>query len=258
MIILLLLLICIGAFGGLLAGLLGIGGGLVFVPALYFLLSDSSMVNPMLQAVATSLFAATLTGISSARAHTIAQRVNWDSVYRIAPAVGIGAVTGAWLVAGVLSAAQLQIAVGGLLLISACWLLLQKQPALANLKSARSQRWVEVLSSFPIGVVSAVMGIAGGTWLVPMQTAIGIPIHRAVATAAVSGVLLATMGAGFMIILTGGTAIQWYAVAPLCVASVLCAPMGAKLAHRLSGNALRRLFGWFLMGTSLLILGGLK
>lgn len=258
MITLIVLLILVGAVGGFLAGLLGIGGGLVFVPALYFVLSDMSIPDPMLQAIATSLVAATLTGLRSARAHAAAQYVNWDSVKRIGPSVAIGAVVGAWLVAGVLEAEQLQLSVAGLQLLAALLLLAGGSNDSSVSEPNRPRRLFEVLTSLPIGVASAVMGIAGGTWLVPMQTLTGIPIHRAVATAAVAGVLLATVGAASMIVSTHGAAVQWRALAPLCVASLLFAPVGAHLAHRLPARLLRQVFGGFLIVTSLLIIGGIK
>jgi uncharacterized membrane protein YfcA len=250
----------IGAIAGLLAGLFGVGGGIIVVPALALVLPRSGMPGDvyMQVAIGTSLAVIAATSLSSARAHHVREGVRWDVVKRFAPALAGGALAGAF-VADQLSGSALKQLVGlGALLVAAQILRqgrIQPTGTLAELKAPEL-----VAAGGGIGLASSLVGIGGGSLTVPYFLWRGMPIHHAIGTAAACGVPIAWAGAlGFII--TG-----WDEHIPpghlgyvniagfftVALASVSCAPLGAMLAHWMSPTILRRAFA------ALLIVIGLK
>ncbi len=242
-----------GAVAGLMAGLLGIGGGLVIVPALALLFAAQGFAAGTLMhyAVGTSLASIVLTSVSSLLAHHRRASVLWPAVRAMAPGIVPGALAGAWL-ARQISSPGLALCFGVFEVLVAIQLLVGRQPAAH--RALPGPVGLGLAGSI-IGAVSALLGIGGGTLTVPFLLWNRVDIRTAVGTAASCGLPIALAGAaGF--VLAGGAAdgqpgwnsgfVYWPAVAGIVLASVPLAPVGARLAHRLPRRALQRLFAAFL------------
>jgi uncharacterized membrane protein YfcA len=246
----------VGAIAGVLAGLLGIGGGAVIVPALLFLLPVFGAGGEWIQhqAVATSLLTVVATGSSSAWLHHTRGAVAWQLFRLLVPGILVGALLGA-VVAGWLPGLWLQRLFGAFLIATGVRMLLSARsgsrdrplPGVAATMSAAGG----------IGALSAVLGIGGGVMLVPYLTRYGVAVREAVATSSACGVPLAVVGsAGFM--LSGwdraGLAphsvgfVIWPAALAILVAAIPMANVGARLAHRLPTATLKRVFAVLLLG----------
>ncbi|MGD8571234.1 MAG: sulfite exporter TauE/SafE family protein [Gammaproteobacteria bacterium] len=253
----------VGVIAGLCAGLFGVGGGLIVVPALayIFVLLDVTSTSLMQLAVGTSLAVIIVTSLSSVIAHHRHGAVQWNLAGRIAPFIAAGALAGAFVASRVPSA-QLKIIFAVVEIIIALQMYLEFKP-----KPARTLPGTPKLGviSGAIGLVSAVVGIGGGTMMVPYLTWCNVEIHKAVATSAACGVPIALAGSlGFIVLVPPAVDlpdnaigfIYWPAFLGIAVATVLAAPLGAKLAHRLSTRHLRRIFAIFLglIGLSMLFI----
>ncbi|MFA5940013.1 MAG: sulfite exporter TauE/SafE family protein [Sinimarinibacterium sp.] len=253
----LLIFVVTGAGAGVLAGLFGVGGGLIMVPALAFVLphQDVPAAVYMQVAIGTSLAVISATSISSTLAHHRRGGVDWTVFLRFAPGLAAGAVAGAF-VADLLSGDALRRIVGiGAVLVALQMSLKREgvQTAASGFKGAA----IELLGAGGlIGLLSAIVGIGGGSLTVPYLSQRGLSMQRAVGTAAASGMPIAWAGAvGFVI--AGWNAdgvpaphlgyVSLSAFAALAVASVACAPLGARLAHAVSPKTLRRAFAALLM-----------
>lgn len=246
-------LLAVGMLAGLMAGLFGIGGGLIIVPAmvLFFASGGIEAIDSIKVAIGTSLATNAITAISSIRAHHGRGAVDWDLVKRISPGIvfgaGLGAIVADWLPGGWL--AWLFI---GFLLYAARDLFRDKPKAHDGLPS----RWVLWTVGTLVGMVSSILGISGGSMNVPFLAGHGVPIKRAVGTAAALGFPLAAFGAlGFVLAglneqdlpVDGLGYVYPPAVLSLAMTSVLFAPLGARLAHSLPEIWLRRAFAGFLL-----------
>lgn len=241
-------------FSGVIAGLLGVGGGIVVVPVLEYALRFAGIPSDwrMHVAVATSLATIIPTSISSARAHHARGAIDWPLVRAWGPGMFLGALAGSVFAARV-EAGVLTAVFGVVALVVAIKMLLP----LDHLRlAARVPTGVGGSAiSGAIGVVSAMMGIGGGTVSVPMMTLLAEPIHRAVATGAAFGLLISVPGTlGYLfakppVALPGPTVglVSLLGIALIAPGSMLTAPFGARLAHSLSKRALARLFGAFLL-----------
>ncbi len=254
--------LALGAVAGVLAGLLGIGGGLVLVAALVWLLPSQGV--PVEYAVhvalATALASIVMTGLSSARAHHRRGSVLWPTAAWLAP----GMLLGGWL--GSLLATRLD---GDLLraFIAVYCYLAALQLGL-DWPRARPERSdaptgpAYTAAGGVVGALSALVGIGGGSMTVPLLVWRGVRPVNAVGTSSACGVAIAlASAAGYAAhgpapgsLPTG----SWgYVFVPaaigIAIASVFTAPLGTRMAHRISGLALRRLFAGFLLlvGTSL-------
>lgn len=248
-----------GGVAGVFAGLLGIGGGIVVVPvmelALSFIGVDESI--RMHVAVATSLAVIIPTSISSSRAHYKRNAVDVDLVRHWAIWVFAGALAGTFIAAQVHSRVLAGIFAFFALLIGLKMILRpQDEPLVGDVPGAA---WVYAVPT-AIGLFSSMMGIGGGTFSVMVMTLFGKPIHQAVGTAALFGLAIALPGtAGFI---AGGwsnpllppLSIGFVSLLGLIIiapATVLTAPLGAKIAHGLSQRQLNLVFGVFLLVASL-------
>ncbi|WP_241546818.1 sulfite exporter TauE/SafE family protein [Thiohalobacter thiocyanaticus] len=243
-----------GALAGLLAGLFGIGGGLVMVPALLwiFALQGFPSVHLMHLAVGTSLAAIVFTGAVSAQAHLRRGAVDW----RLAGWLTVGVLAGAALgttLADRLDGAVLRGLFGGFLLVVAVKLALELQPG-GPAVAARPA--VLVPAGLGIGALSVLLGIGGGTLTVPLLLWLGAAMTTAVGTAAACGVPIALAGAlGFILIGRDAAGlppaslgyVYWPAVLGILLLSLPGARLGAVLAHRLPARRLRRLFALVLV-----------
>jgi uncharacterized protein len=252
----------VGAIAGVLAGLFGIGGGLVIVPMLVicFTWQGISQEHMMHLALGTSMASIIFTSVSSFRAHHKRGAVQWSVVQRIVPGILVGTFLGT-CVAARLSTNFLKIFFVLFLYYVALQMLLDKKPK-------PSRELPGNLGMFgvgnTIGVVSSLVGIGGGTLSVPFMMWCNLGIHQAIGTSAAIGFPIAIAGTVGYIInglrVTGLPEYSFgYAYLPAFVgivcASVLTAPMGVRLAHGLPVARLKRLFAVLLLlvGTRMLI-----
>lgn len=250
----LLLYLALGAFAGLMAGLLGVGGGLIIVPVLAGIFQHQQMSAAVIMhlAIGTSLATIVVTSVSSVRAHHQRGAVLWPVVWRLTPGIVIGAWLGA-AVADALPSAVLSKIFAVFVLVVAAQMAFGAKPAPhRELPGAPGM----LATGGVIGAVSAVVGIGGGSLTVPFLTWCNTAMRQAVATSAACGLPIALAGAiGFIV--TGLNAAElpaWslgYVYGPALVgvafASMLSAPLGAKLAHTLPAEVLKKVFAVFLM-----------
>ena len=247
------LILLLGCVAGFLAGLLGIGGGLVIVPALALILPavGHEPAYVMHVALGTSLASIVFTSIASVSAHHRHGAVLWSVMRRMSGGILLGAFAGAMLV-DQLDTAVLQIIFGVFVLLvslqmAASW----RANAHAQLPNIENLS----LAGAIIGVVSSLVGIGGGTMSVPYLMWHGVAIRNAVATAAANGLPIAIAGAsGYMI--TGYVAVGWQGwqlgyvnlliLIVLVCGSVVFAPFGAKMAHRMNTQWLKQIFALLL------------
>jgi uncharacterized membrane protein YfcA len=248
-----------GVIAGLLAGLLGVGGGLVLVAGLAWLLPSQGVPASVAMhcALATSLATIVITGVASARAHNQRGSVLWPSVVWLLP----GLLLGAWLGSGLatrLSSTWLRNGVAAYCLLAALQLWLDWPRARAT--HADSPRGAGLSAAgVIIGMVSALVGIGGGSMTVPLLVWRGVPAVRAVGTSSACGVgigLASALGYATRIPAVAMPAYSLgYVYLPaaigIAITSMLCAPYGARLAHRLSAVVLKRIFALFLLAVGL-------
>ncbi len=258
-----LTLLVTGVAAGIMAGLLGVGGGIIMVPVLDAVLALLE-VDPSVRlhiAIATSLAIIVPTSLSSSRAHQRRGSVDRD----ITRAWGLFILLGS--VAGTLLASRLDSRVLALLFaVVAILVAIKLALPLDNLR-LKGVDWggrLVRLVPFSIGGLSCMIGIGGGSFSVPALTLMGVPIHRAVGTSALFGLLISLPGALTYVVsgwgdprMPAGNLGYVSVFALLCMAptTVLSAPLGARLAHRLSQRTLSLAFGLFLLlvGTRMLI-----
>ena len=250
----LILLLAIGGVAGVLAGMLGVGGGIVLVPAFFYAFQTLGYDGPQLMQVclATSLATIIVTSVRSVLGHHAKGAVDWAILRTWAPGIMFGAVIGV-MVASNLSSVALQAVFGCLGIIiglymglgRAEWRLGQTMPSGAK----------RAILSPILGFMSVLMGIGGGSFGVPLMSLFNTPIHRAVATAAGFGVTIAVPSViGFLLLtldpaqrppLTIG-AVNLVAFAVVVAMTLLTAPWGVRLAHSMNPKPLKRVFAVFL------------
>ena len=257
---LLVYLVC-GAFAGVLAGLLGVGGGIVIVPMLSLVFPWQGVPPELVQlmALGTSLASIIFTSIASFRAHNKRGAVRWDIWRGVTPGILVGTFVG-----GFLAAALPTFFLKGFFV---CFIFYVAIQMLLDLKPKPSRH----LPGLPgmstvgsgIGLVSSLVGIGGGTLSVPFMTWCNVPMHTAVGTSAAIGFPIALAGALSYVWNGLGVAglppfslgyVSLTALLGLASASYFTAPLGAKLAHSLPVPKLKRFFALFLlvMGTRML------
>lgn len=253
------LLLAAGMFAGVIAGLLGVGGGLVVVPVLFHLFTHFGIDESvrMKVAVATSLATIVATAWSSARSHWKRGTVDAAVLKSYGPVIFAGVLAGTviatWVrgpvLTGVFATVALVVAVH-IAFGKPHWRLGPQLPQGAG----------RLAIGGAIGALSAMMGIGGGTMTVPVMTLYGHPVHRAVGTAAAMGFVIGVPGTlGFVVGGWGVAGVPPYSLgyvsllglALIAPTSMLCAPLGARLAHSLDTTMLRRVFAAFLGVTAL-------
>jgi uncharacterized membrane protein YfcA len=254
---LILELALVGIAVGFLAGLLGIGGGMLLVPCMTFILTAKgySAEYTVQVAVATSLATICFTSLSSVRAHHLRGAVLWPLVVRLAPGILFGSLAGAQLAAA-LSGKALGILFAVFVAFSATQMFLDRKP-----KSTRTMPGTmgTLAAGALIGLLSSLVGAGGGFISVPFMTWCNVKIHSAVGTSA---------ALGFPIALAGTTGYVWAGrdlqgmppeflgylylpgLAVISLISISTAPLGARTAHRMDVRPLRRAFALLLYAVS--------
>jgi uncharacterized membrane protein YfcA len=257
-----LLYLAAGSIAGFLAGLLGIGGGVIIVPILMFIFTTQHFPpDHMIQiAIGTSLASIMFTSVSSLREHHAHGAVNWNIVKQITPGILLGTLAGTFLVAQ-LSANLLK----GIFIVFVFYVATQ---LLLNISAKPKRKLPGSLGMWTaggvIGVVSSFVGIGGGALSVPFMTWSNVKMHNAIGTSAAIGFPIAVAGTiGYVF---NGLKIdnlpEWSlgfvhlpSLAGLVVATIFTAPVGARVAHKLPVPMLKKIFAGFLyiIGIKLLL-----
>jgi uncharacterized protein len=239
----------LGMFSGVLAGLFGIGGGMVIVPVLVFLFKTQNLPPDlvMIMAIATSLATIIFTASSSVLAHHRLGSVLWDKVFRLAPGLMLGAMVGA-VVADHLYTGLLRAIFVIFLFSVGIQMALEMK---IKTGAANYSKEIDFKVAGTIGLISALVGIGGGTLTVPFLVHCRYPMRNAVAIASACGLPVAVAGTLSYMVLGMGTLNlpTWsfgYVYLPaffgVGLGGVLTAPIGAKLAHKLPAQQLKRYF----------------
>ena len=251
--------LALGAFTGLLAGMFGIGGGSVLVPALIFIFYGMGFEGSIViyLAIGTSLTSIFFSALSSAYSHHLKQSVEWALVIPLSIGMVIGAILGSRYATS-LESSDLKLiitvflfAVGAEMVFSYSQFIISKTKknlSISNITAPVHGAW--------IGFLSSIIGIGGGSFTTPLMIAGGYNIRKGIGTAAACGAPIAIAGAlGYMVFGQGNPDLPnftsgfifWPAVAGISFASILTAKMGANFSHSLSEVTLKRMFGIFLI-----------
>lgn len=252
----------IGVVAGFMAGLLGIGGGLVTVPSLFFLFTFLKFPQTYVMhlAIGTSLAAMIFNTLSSTRAHNKKKAVIWSLFKKAIPGLVLGGVIGA-IAADFISGVILEL-VFGFFLCGVGFLFFRRiQPHLKEQKIPSNP--LLSLIFMGIGALSVLLGLGGGLFSVPTLTAFRVPQKNAIGTSAAITCLMTIIGSIAFLVLGLGQVemegvigfIDLPAFLTIGIISFFFAPLGAKLAHQLPDHTLRRVFGvaLILTGISMLI-----
>jgi|WetSurMetagenome_2_1015567.scaffolds.fasta_scaffold00607_17 uncharacterized protein len=257
-----LLYIAAGSIAGFLAGLLGVGGGVVIIPILMFIFAAQHFpADHMIHiAVGTSLASIMFTSVSSLRVHHEHNAVNWSIVKSITPGILLGTLIGTFIAAK-LPAGLLKGFFIVFLFYVATQLLLNIRPKPARQLPGTAGM---IAAGGFIGFVSSFVGIGGGAMSVPFMTWSNVKMHNAIGTSAAIGFPIAAAGTmGY--VLNGWSArnlpdwcfgfVHLPSLAGLVVASVLLAPLGARAAHKLPVETLKKIFAalLYIIGTKMLL-----
>jgi len=260
----LLILLSMGALAGTLAGLLGIGGGVIIVPVLAMVFQHQGVAIDVLMhvSIGTSLATIVVTSLSSIRAHQKRGAIDWSVFRRITPGIIVGGFLGSVL-ADAIPGEELRVLFAIFMFLVATQMMIAGTPA----PHRKLPPWPGMLTAgVVIGAVASLMGVGGGAMSVPFMTWCNVHIRQAVATSAAIGFPIAVAGAaGFMINGWGNELLPpWSAgyinlpaFTGIVVASILFAPLGAKLAHTIPPTLLKRIFAvlLYILGTRMLLAG---
>ncbi len=254
MLISLIIFLCCGAVAGVFAGLLGVGGGIIIVPILSVVFAWIDIAPNYIHhlSLGTSLATIMITSISSARAHNTRGAVRWDIVKSITPGILLGTFVGG-LVAADIPDAVLKAVFVCFIYIIALDMLIGKKPS--GQRSLPGRVGISIVGGI-IGLVSSFVGIGGGTMSVPFMSFCSVPMHTAVGTSSAIGFPIAVAGTLGYIVGGLGEAnlpsftfgfVHVLAFLGIATASFFTAPIGAKLAHKLPVQTLKKIFAIFLL-----------
>jgi uncharacterized membrane protein YfcA len=256
--------LALGALVGILAGMLGIGGGMIVVPPLALMLEAQSLPREHVLHLAVGTGMATIlsTSLSSVRAHAARGGVRWEIAWRITPGILFGGVIGA-IVANYLSTRTLAIYFTAFVFLMAVNMALDLKPKPAREPPGTAGMFA---AGTAIGGLSSLVAIGGAVMSVPFMLYCNVPIRQAVGTAAAIGFPIAAGGTiGYLYTGWGASGLPpWSlgyvylpALAGITVASVLTAPLGARAAHRVPGRLLKRIFAALMFVLAARMLAGL-
>lgn len=253
---LILELALLGTVTGFLAGLLGIGGGMVMTPFLTWMLTQRGVSADLAVkvAIATSMSTIVFTALSSVRAHHRRGAVRWDLVRALAPGIILGSLLASLGAFSVLKGTTLALVFAAFVTFSATQMLLDRKPPASRTVPGPLGLWG---AGGAIGFLSGLVGAGGGFLSVPFMTRCNVAIHQAVATSAALGFPIALSNTVGYILAGHGLAGRpplslgyvWLpALLVIASASVLTAPWGARAAHAMAVKPLKRLFAFILYG----------
>ncbi|PPC78684.1 hypothetical protein C4K68_04050 [Pokkaliibacter plantistimulans] len=239
-----------GVVAGVLAGLLGVGGGIVIVPVLYWLFQHLGISAPTAMSVATATSLATIvpTSISSIRSHHKRGNVDFDLLKLWSPAIILGVILGA-SVSTHISGHWLTLMFGIIAMLVAINMLFRSKAA--PLAQSLPGTWAQRFMGGCVGLLSVMVGIGGGTLGVPLLTSFNVAAHRAVGTAAAFGLLIALPGVITMLVTGSAPAdapvgtlglVNLPGFALIVPLTVLCAPLGVALGQKLDQAMLKKIF----------------
>ncbi len=247
-------LLALGSVSGFLAGLLGIGGSMLMVPVMTWVLARQGVpaLYVVHAAIGTSLATICIASLSSIRAHHRRGAVRWPLVFALTPGILLGAYLGS------LIATHLDSRVLGF--VFAFFLAFSAMQMIANLKPKAARQLPQtpgmVAAGGVIGTVSGLLGAGGGFISVPFMTWCNVPIHNAVATSAALGFPIAVAGTVGYVVNGWNTPgmpawtvgfVYLPALLVIVLASVCLAPLGAKVAHSMNTSGLKRAFACLLL-----------
>ena len=252
----------LGLCTGFLAGLLGIGGGMVLVPFLTYFLGQQQVAPGLAvkMAIATSMATIVFTSISSVRAHHQRGAVRWDIARRLAPGIVLGSMASSLGVFALLKGSVLAIVFACFVSFSAYQMLRNKKPTPSRQMPGTAG---QLAAGGSIGFLSGMVGAGGGFVSVPFMVWCNIPIHNAVATSAALGFPIALANAAGYVVsgqsVTGlppaSLGYVWLpALVTIAMFSVFTAPLGARAAHQLPVAQLKRVFATLLLGLAVYML----
>lgn len=253
--------ILLGIISGLLAGMLGIGGGVIIVPGLAFIFKYLNMPPAaiMHMATSTSLACIVLTTGMAVITQQKQKTIDWSIFLPMAPGIILGTIGGT-LLATFLPGQFLKTIFGIFLIFIAVLLFLKNpQPIATDLSQEKiPNKWLLLSSGIVIGFLSGTLGVGGGVFAVPIFLHLGLTAHRAMATSSACAFLLSLVGTLSFIMIglslhfsklpkdsTGY--IYWPAVFSIALVSLIFVPLGTKLAHRLPAKTLKNVFAVFLL-----------
>jgi len=254
---------CIGAFSGIAAGLLGIGGGLIIVPfsliVFDYLANNSAIVIPFSSqvhiAIATSLASIIFTSLSAIYSQQKKGAIDWLLFLQLAPGIILGAFCGAWMASLIPREPLLFLFASFVSLVAIKMWLGWSPQRMASLPDSSGMNFVATI----IGIISAIIGIGGGTMTVPFLTRAKVPIQRAIAISSALGLPIAISGSlGFYwrssssnLDLDVQSLMCGYIYLPaffsIISLSIITTRFGVYLSHRLSKQTLSKVFSVLLM-----------
>lgn len=254
--------LAIGAFAGFFAGMLGIGGGAIMVPLLVMLFEaqDLPRAHILHLAVGTAMATILFTSVSSVRAHAVRGAIRWDIAAKLTPGILAGGLVGSGIASFIPTAAFAALFTAVIYLAATNMLLDRKPKATRQPPGAAGMS----VAGFLISATSAFAAVGGAFMTVPFMLWCNVPMLQAIGTAAAIGFPIALSGTiGFIVTGLRETGLPAHtlgfvylpALGGIVVASVLAAPLGAAVAHRLPTVWLRRIFAvlFYVIATRLLI-----
>jgi uncharacterized protein len=255
-------LLALGLATGFLAGLLGIGGGMLMVPFLTIILGHRGVPSDLAvkMAIATSMATILFTSLSSVRAHHQRGAVRWPLVRGMAPGIALGGLLAGAGAFAVLKGQALAAVFGLFVSFSATQMLRNRKPAASRQMPGIAG---QTAAGTGIGFLSGLVGAGGGFVSVPFMTWCNVPIHNAVATSAALGFPIALANTvGYVVggwnlpaALPGAMGYLYLpALAVIAMASVTMAPLGAKTAHAMDIGQLKKAFAGLLYALAVYML----
>jgi uncharacterized membrane protein YfcA len=261
-----ILYLAVGALTGILSGLLGVGGGVVIVPAFVWIFHLIGLPFELIMhfAIAGSLAVMSVTSMMSCYAHYRRGNVQQNLVKKLLPGMVIGVLLGSSL-AAIARTSLLELLFGVLLVFIALHLFFGREKTLAEGESEHFPGWVGLfLIMFLIGLCSGLLGVGGGVLIIPVLTAFGVNMHKAAATSSSLIIPVALLGAlNFLIVgLHDHVAVvhatgylYWPAIIFTMIGGIIFAPIGTALGARFKSIALRRIYAvlLFMIGLQFLL-----
>ncbi|RXJ86719.1 sulfite exporter TauE/SafE family protein [Arcobacter sp. CECT 8985] len=255
LLILIPILLISGIIAGLLAGLLGVGGGIVIVPMLYHIFIhmhiDISIAMPL--AIGTSLSTIVVTSIISARSHHKKGGIDWELFKRWIPFVVCGVLIGT-VSSKFIDGSNLKFMFGILLLVVSINMIINRFKTL-TISDQLPGKFGQSIFATLLGSFASMLGIGGGTLMVPLLTLFSFPIHKAVSTASIFGLIISVPATISYIIIGWNVEnlpaastgyVNWIAFIILVPMTMFFAPYGVKLAYKLNVKQLKTAFAVFL------------